>query len=484
MGPHPVAAPPVASALVDTVRATVARERLLARGERVLVAVSGGADSVALLHALVLLRGELALDLRVAHVHHGLRLEADRDAEFVLALAGRLGCPATVERVAVARAGRSPEEAARIARLAALERIARAASAGRVALGHTADDQAETVLMRALEGAGPRGLAGIPIRRGPFVRPLLDAGRAAVLQHLAVHDLPWVEDASNQDRRFLRNRIRHDLLPAIEAQGWPQLGGALRRTAGACREAVEALDTLLVPEVARSVHALPGGRLVDLAPLRALPPGAAKNLLRRAVLDLWTGGRPVSGLRAHHLTALHALVDGPVGASVRLPRGLTVERARHGLWIAPLTPPSSAVPVAVPGETRLDAPGLRLAVDLVSAAAAPAQPTGSPWEAWFDQETAPMPLALRPACRDDRVVPLGADGPVRVSRVLAAAGYPRRARRHWPLVVAMRPGGEEVLWVVGVRRASQAPVTPETRTVLRIRAVAYPEALGTREESS
>jgi tRNA(Ile)-lysidine synthase len=481
MAPH---LDPALASLVDTVRATVARERLFAPGERVLVAVSGGADSVALLHVLVLLRGELGLDLRVAHVHHGLRAEADRDAEFVRGVTERLGCPFAIQRVAVARgAGRSPEEAARIARLAALARMARAAGAARVALGHTADDQAETVLMRALQGAGPRGLAGMPIRRGPFVRPLLDAGRAAVLQHLRAHDLGWVEDASNQERRFLRNRIRHDLLPAIETRGWPQLRGALRRMSRACREAVEALDALLAPEFARSVHALPGGHLVDLAPLRALPPGAAKSLLRRAVLEA-TPGRAMSGLRAHHLAALHALAAGPPGAIVRLPRGLTVERSRHGLWISPERSPGDAVAVAVPGETCLEAVGLRLSAELVAADAAPARPAESRWEAWFDQGTAPLPLVLRHARRGDRVVPFGAGSAVRVSRVLAAAGYPRRARLSWPVVVAGQPGGEEVLWVVGVRRAYQAPVTPATRTVLRIRAVAYPAVEGTREESS
>jgi tRNA(Ile)-lysidine synthase len=293
-----------------------------------------------------------------------------------------------------------------------------------------------------------------------------------------------VEDASNQERRFLRNHIRHDLLPAIEAQGWPELRGALRRTARACREAVEALDALLAPEFARSVHALPGGHLVDLAPLRALPPGAAKSLLRRAVLEAAPGGRSMSGLRAHHLAALHALAVAPPGAIVRLPRGLTVERARHGLWIAPESSPSGAVPVAVPGETCLEAAGLRLSAELIAADAAPARPAESRWEAWFDQGAAPRPLVLRHARPGDRVVPFGADSAVRVSRVLAAAGYPRRARLSWPVVVAVQPGGEEVLWVVGVRRACQAPVTPATRTVLRIRAVAYPEVQGTREESS
>jgi tRNA(Ile)-lysidine synthase len=199
VAPGPLASPPAAGrSLVEAVRAAVSRHGLLVPGDRVLVAVSGGPDSVALLHVLTALAAEHALTLAVCHVHHGLRPEADRDAAFVGALAARLGCPATVERVQVPRRpDRSPEALARAARYAALGRAARALGATRIALGHTADDQAETVLMRLLQGAGPRGLGGIPVRRGRLIRPLLDSDRAAVLAHLAAHDLPWVEDATS-----------------------------------------------------------------------------------------------------------------------------------------------------------------------------------------------------------------------------------------------------------------------------------------------
>ena len=149
--------------LVRAVEATLRRHALLAPGHQVLVAVSGGADSVALLHVLWLLREAWRLDLRVGHVHHGLRPEADADAAFVEAYAARLGCPATIARVTIgAGRGRSPEEAARTARHAALAALADRHQADRVALGHTADDQTETVLMRVLQGAGPRGWPASP----------------------------------------------------------------------------------------------------------------------------------------------------------------------------------------------------------------------------------------------------------------------------------------------------------------------------------
>lgn len=469
-------APAGATPLLAAARAAIARHRLLGRGDRVLVAVSGGPDSVALLHALSALRPDYGLSLVVCHVHHGLRAEADRDAEFVRGLGARLDCPVTVEYVAVPLGGgRSPEEAARAARYAALDRAARAANAARIALGHTADDQVETVLMRVLQGAGPRGLAGIPARRGRLIRPLLDVDRAAVLAHLAAHDLPWVEDATNRDPKLLRNRIRHELLPLLAAHGWPRIGVALRRLALASREAVEALDALLAPRAAGLVRPWPGGWAVELAALEGLPPGAVKALLRLALLEV-----APAGLRAHHLAALAALVGAPAGARVRLPGGLVVERAREGLWVGLRLGSPAPVPLVVPGETALPAARLRLQADIVPPGRG--RPADPAWEVWFDAERLPGGLAVRPHRPGERLAPFGADGPVRVSRLLAEAGAPRAARGAWPLLVAREGDREEVLWVIGVRRGRAAPILADTRAMLRIRAVADP--VGPKEEGT
>ena len=476
---------PAETALLAAVRAAVSRHGLLRPGDRVLVAVSGGPDSVALLHALVCLRPAYALTLSVGHVHHGLRAEADGDAEFVERLAARLDCPATVERVAVRLgSGRSPEEAARAARYAALERAATAFGATRLALGHIADDQAETVLMRVLQGAGPRGLGGMPVSRGRVIRPLLEVDRPTVLAHLEAHGLPRVEDATNRDPKFLRNRIRHELLPLLAAQGWPRIGEALRRLARGSRETVEALDALLTPRAAGLLRPAVGGWVVDLAPLSGLPAGAVKTLLRQVVLQAVSRETAGSGLREPHLTALHALLNSGVGARVRLPHGLLVERARDALWITQETAssgPSGSVAVAVPGESALGTAGLRLAVAVVPPAAGhPAEPA---WETWFDADGVPRGLAVRSCRPGDRLVPFGGSGPVRVSGLLAGAGIPPARRRRWPLLVAPGPAGEEVLWVIGVRRGVAAPIRPESRAMLQVLASVAPELL-VREEWS
>jgi tRNA(Ile)-lysidine synthase len=462
-------APGEATELLDAVRGSLARDRLVAPGDCVLVAVSGGADSVALLQVLTRLAPEHDLSLAVCHVDHGLQAESARDAGFVRDLATRLGWPVAVERVRVAeRPGRSFEAAARTARYGALDRAARAVGARRIALGHTADDQAETVLMRLLQGAGPRGLAGIPVRRGRLIRPLLQVERRTILAYLEAEGLHWVEDPTNQDPKLLRNRIRHEVLPLLAAHGWPKIGQALRRTARAARESVEALDSLLAPRAATLATRHPGGIALDLAALRDLPPGAVKTVLRRVLREL--PGSPVSaGLRAPHLDALAALGMAAPGARVRLPGGLFIERGRTALWILPPAGEVAAVPLPVPGTVELPASGFRLSAVLgCREAESPPDPAD---EIWLDAAAVPPALVVRAPRPGERLAVPGGPRPVRVARLLAEAGVAPTARRRWPLLVAPGPGGEIVLWIVGVRRGAAAPVTSETEALLRVRAV-------------
>jgi tRNA(Ile)-lysidine synthase len=465
-----------ASRLPAALRAAVAGG-LLDPGDHVLVAVSGGPDSVALLHAFVLLRSECAFQLTVCHVHHGLRPEADRDAAFVEALAARLSCPVEVVHVQVPRGGgRSPEDAARLARHAALARVTRATGARRIALGHTADDQAETVLMRILEGAGPRGLAGIPARRGRIVRPFLDVSRAEILAHLAAHGLEAMDDATNRDPKFLRNRVRHEVLPLLTAQVGSRVPDALRRLGRASRETVEALDVLVRPRLADHLTPSPVGWRLALVAFDGLPPGAVKALLRLALVEVVAGDRLGSGLRGAHLDALAGLRAAATGARVRLPQRVVVERGRHALWLLRSEVSLASAPLVVPGRASLG--------DMVAVTAALETPTrggacGPDREAWFDAEALGLgaaddraaPLLVRPRRPGERMVPFGGCEPVRLAKLLAAAGVPRHARACWPVVACDGSLGDgTVLWLVGVRRAAVAPLTVASRLALRLSA--------------
>jgi tRNA(Ile)-lysidine synthase len=433
-----------------------------------LVAVSGGADSVALLHALSRIGPEWGWRLIVGHVHHGLRPEADADASFVEGLAAALGCAIRLERVVVGRGrGVSPEAAARHARYAALGRMAAASGADRIAVGHTQDDQAETVLMRLAQGAGPRGMAGIPARRGRLVRPLLLVDRPAILGYLRAQGLTWVEDASNRDLRFLRNRVRHELLPLLSAHLGSGVSRALGRVAALAREGVVALEALVASRLPGRLRSVAGGAVLDLEALEGLPVAGAKELLRQAARAAWPDGPLRAGLRRPHVEALWRLRSAGPGARVRLPGGAFAERTRDGVWIGRRPTTWSALTLTVPGHLRLEAMGVELITDLVSPAGG--RPVDPAWEAWFDPDTLPPGLVVRPRLPGERVVPFGTPGPVRVSRLLAAAGTPRLTRAGWP-VLAAGPD-DAIAWVIGVRRGTLAPVTASSTAMVRIRAV-------------
>ncbi|MBX3190031.1 MAG: tRNA lysidine(34) synthetase TilS [Labilithrix sp.] len=198
-------------------------EAKLERGSTVLVAVSGGPDSMALLHVLARLAGSLGLDVRAHGVDHGLRNEAAAELDLAEALADRVGVPFARTRLRV-KPGANLQARARTARYAALARAARAAGAKTIATAHHADDRAETVLMRLIRGAGPRGLAVLPARAPlpeheglELVRPFIRASREAVRAHLERHDIPFASDPSNEDPRFLRARVRRELMPLLLA---------------------------------------------------------------------------------------------------------------------------------------------------------------------------------------------------------------------------------------------------------------------------
>jgi tRNA(Ile)-lysidine synthase len=214
----------------------LANLQLLTPGEPLLIGVSGGADSVALLDALV----QSGYRPRVCHLNHQWRgAESDADAEFVRELAGKYSLPATIEAQKVA----GDEDSARQARLAFFESVAKRTGIHQLALAHTADDQVETFLLRLLRGAGTLGLAGMREERQHgslrIIRPLLEVRRSEVIDYLKSRQLTWREDASNADRQFLRNRIRHELLPLLERDYNPGIRDVLRRTAEILRAEAE-----------------------------------------------------------------------------------------------------------------------------------------------------------------------------------------------------------------------------------------------------
>ena len=416
--------------MLSAVLATVAAHDLLRRGDRVVVAVSGGPDSMALLHALWELRARLGVTLEVAAVDHGLRADARREIDLVRERATALGLPFTAVAVDVgaarrARRGLSLQDAAREVRLGALEDLARRLGAGRVALGHQADDQAETVLYRIIRGTGVAGLAGIPYRRDVFVRPLLDVTRAQILRYLTRRSIPFVEDPSNADPRFARARIRHRILPAL-AQENPRVAEALRALALAAR----------------------GGSSAGVA-------GEGPALSRRAAVT-------VARLAARGGTAS---VDVAGGRRVEVSYG----RVRVEAGAVPRASRAGG-PGALPAPVAIDRPGAYpwLAsgvVDVRERAASARAAKGAAPAAAFDADRVAWPLTLRARRPGDRMRPRGGRGSRKLSDLMIDAKIARPLRGALPVVTG---ADGVVLFVPGLRPAEAGRPSPTTRRFIQV----------------
>jgi len=282
----------------------------------VLVAISGGSDSVALLFLLRDLaeNGKFTV-AGLAHVNHGLRPTADRDEQFCRDLADRLHLRIAVKKEDVRGYARgrnlSVEDAARRIRYDFLEQAAGAFGADRIAVGHTQDDQAETLLLKLIRGAGLTGLAGIRQRRGRIIRPLLDAARSDLRKYLADIGQEWIEDESNEDLANPRNRIRHRVLPELDRAAGTSTCSAIARAAGLAREDTEWLDELAERCYEQLAQPSEDGVTIEAAALAAEPPPVRRRVLLKA-LRVAAGGREV-GL--DHVEAASAAVDGSAGGA-------------------------------------------------------------------------------------------------------------------------------------------------------------------------
>ena len=432
---------------------------MLAGGEHVLIATSGGADSTALLSLLSQLAPAWSLRLSALHVDHRLRSDSGRDAEHVQALGARLGVPVDVARVTVSGRG-SLEAAARQARYDALEAHANRIGADRIAVGHTADDQAETVLMRLLEGAGLRGLAGIPPTRGRIIRPLLDLRRHALVAHLHAVGLDWVDDPTNGDLKFLRNRIRHEVLPLLAAAHDGDLPATLARVGAEARRATGTLERMAADALGRLATVEGDALVLSRSKLAELPPMVAAEVLRQGAARL--GSRaPLRGWAHRGLRRVLAVPPprrpfqlGPVTLEV------STDRVRIGVVGAPFCVRRRAL--EVPGVTPLTEVGLLIEARTVTAAGYAI--SRDPRRVAFDVDALPTPLHVRGRWRGDRFRPFSGPGERRLKAFLIDARVPRWARHRLPIVEA----GGEIVWVAGLRRGVQAPITANTRSIVEL----------------
>ncbi|MGB9793129.1 MAG: tRNA lysidine(34) synthetase TilS [Thermacetogeniaceae bacterium] len=460
----------------NKVLAFIESRRLLRPGMKVVVGVSGGVDSVALLHVLKEAT-TLSLSLHVAHLNHLLRPEAGEEARFVRSLARSWGIPVTtgyadVRRIAAAKKT-SVEAAGRIARYSFLRHVARMVGADRIAVAHHADDRVETILLNILRGTGPSGLSGIPVRNGNVVRPLLCVTRAEIEGYCREAGLKWCVDPSNLSTDYQRNKIRHILLPLLRKEFNPRVEEALLRLA----EIVEEED-LFLSEYALRV----GRRLVkkrgkrelrlDLSRFLRLPRPLQRRLLRSAVVAV-AGGLKDFGY-IHVEDSIRLLSEGGVGAEVHLPCGVRVRKSYRDFAVfkgemAPEKRPPVERRIAVPGTTELPELGFTVFAQIVERDGGGRLDlpdfSGSPWVAFFDYDELRLPLFVRTRRPGDRIRPFGMEGSKKLKKLFGDLKIPLEERDRIPLVAS----DGEIYWVVGCRRSRDALVTPETRRVLVLR---------------
>ncbi len=479
------------SSLYERVWHAVRNHVLLAPGARVVVAVSGGSDSVALVHLLHAMAGagpiEAAADpsarppgsmpfavAGIAHLNHLLRgAESDADETFCRQLAADLGVPFESARVEVASIAEedkvSVEVAAHHARHRFLREAAGRLQADRIALGHTRNDQAETYLLRLLRGAGSAGLAGMSPRRDPFIRPLLDITRRDLRTWLQDRGLAFREDASNADVSIPRNRIRHELLPLLEQRFTPAAVDILARNARLARQDEEWMAHQAAAAAASVAKVGPDGRvMLEVAALLALPPALALRVVRTALADM-------AGSRFCGLDQVESILSIASGFDENAPAadlpGVRVERIGANVVLTSSgnrrEPRIDAWRYALPVPGSLRVPEAKC--EITARVEPPtAQPVGAGFQlgsdrAAIDAESAKNGLFVRSRKAGDAFRPLGLGGRKKLQDVLVDRKVPRPDRDRVPLVVDSR---DCILWVAGHVLAEDARVTDRTQRVV------------------
>ena len=451
--------------LMESALQAIRDHGMIAPGDRVLIAVSGGLDSVVLLDVLHRLAPQLQCESIVGHIDHGLRgADSAGDAAFVETLAASYGLPVYVHRLDPSDLEISKthgrEGAARVARLAALEAMASRADARRIALAHTANDRAETVLYRLARGAGSTGLRGILPVRGMYVRPLLGITRGDIADYAQAHGLDWREDASNADLSFARNRIRHEVLPELRELN-PEAVHAVCRAADLLTDLDEALD-YFVTDCADRMSG--GATFWPRDGFRELPGSAARLLVREAIRR--TRGN-LDGITLQHVDAVRSLVTGTEAhGELSLPR-LRVRVDREFVSFA-----SQGAGGEVPADLALDLgdnplpDGSTLQFEILPHHDTDPAPTDDdPWTEVADADRVVFPLRLRVRAPGDRFRPLGLAEDVRLKDFLINAKTPYYDRDRIPLVC----DGNGIIWVVGLRLSDTVKVSERTRRVLRMK---------------
>lgn len=450
------------------VEAFCRENNLLGPGDRVLVALSGGPDSVALMDVMIRLEKRLNLKLYAAHLHHGLRgKEAELDQKLAEEVCEEAGVPYFSRKAQVGEYaqthGLSPEEAGRKLRYAFFEELADTHRLNRVATGHHLDDHIETVLMRIIKGTGLHGLRGIPVIRPPYIRPLRAVTRAEIMEYLSLRKLRYRTDQSNQNRTYLRNRIRHDLLPIIRDQFDPQIGRHLDQLSGFSRETAEFLDHHTTEAFRASTSEESGKIILDIDRFEGYF-SILKKLVLMRLLHRFLGSE--AEVRKSDLTSILDLVSNrQSGKTFFVGNAVRVLKDRRTLVFEPTVDESGFCHDVVP-DRAYTFEGFEFRSRSVSKSDIVFSRKSE--IEYADADVVAAPLTLRNWQEGDRFHPLGMNTSQKISDFFVNQKVPLNLKNRIPILVSGSPPNEVIVWVCAHRLDDRFRITDNTQKALEM----------------
>jgi tRNA(Ile)-lysidine synthase len=454
--------------LEHQVRRTLREYDMLAPGDHVLVAVSGGADSTALLWCLHKLAPDLGISLTVAHLNHRIRgLEGDADEAFVRNMSSELGLPFVSEIIEVkhqaAAAKQNLEELARRIRYDFLRRTALQIPAQKIAVGHNLNDQAETALFRFIRGSGPKGLSAIhPVVDGLIIRPLLECSRKSIIEYLKRRNVRYREDSTNIDPRHARNKIRLELLPYLEDNFNPQLVAVVAREASLARETWSFIESQAEETFQRLHSRLEDGISLEIKAFLKLHTALQKEVLRQALKACLGSLRGISSI--HIRSLLYLCKSAQSGDRIHIPHGSLAVRQSDLLVLLKRKPHSSpefGYQLSVPGQCFVTESRTMFQCSICSAPDLNTMRSVRFTRAYLEPSVLPNALTIRARLPGDRY---GGAGHRKVKKMLINSKIPRLQRSVLPILVA----GDSVIWIPGFRPARGYEAQPESPSCVAI----------------
>jgi len=452
---------------INKIRSTILKYEMISPGDKVIVALSGGPDSICLLNALHKLSPELEISLVVAHIDHGLRgAEDEFETQLARKVAGTMGLPFETEKVSCLKDIQSSlEERARSIRYSFLERICKIHKAQKIALGHNLNDQAETILMRLLRGSGPSGLSGIPpIRDKRIIRPLIEVQRDEILYYLNAHSIPFAIDSSNTNIKHLRNRIRLELVPIL-LDYQPNLMEQLGKFSNIIRDEDILLESITLDWIDEEAERKSTGNVsVLVSSIRTLS-NPLRNRVIRALLKEIKGD--LYPMEYNHIASVSKLLDNEQPqCSIDLPNGITASKVYNRLQFSQGKQKKIkgySYSVRVPGTFFIYEAGQT--IQLEEAHEGVDLPKGRALSmAYLDADKLRYPLVIRNFRHGDRFIPLGMTGHKKLKNFFIDLKIPSDKRGSIPLLTS----GDNVAWICGYRIDERFKITSQTKKIVRV----------------